>query len=270
MRIGAPCRRPRPCRQRELPSNACRGRDGYCFSWFGGAAGFEILPVRAIDSTSLRPLEATSPADREATILRLGLFLPTGFSVMSFAPIAAFEAANIVVGERFYDLRVLSERGEALTNSLGWQVNTEPLGEGRLDTLMAGSGPDLVSPSPRTVVLLRNALSTTRRITSICIAAYTLAEAGILDGRRATTHWSYAEELARRFPKINVEMDRIFIADGPVWTSAGMTAGIDPALGLIERDLGPTGSATHRESACHESSPRWRSIAAFCNAAARC
>ena len=129
------------------------------------------------------------------------------------------------------------EERHSPTRSAG-TVNTEPLGEGRLDTLMAGSGPDLVSPSPRTVVLLRNALSTTRRITSICIAAFTLAEAGILDGRRATTHWSYAEELARRFPKINVEMDRIFIADGPVWTSAGMTAGIDPALGLIERDLG--------------------------------
>jgi len=155
---------------------------------------------------------------------------------MSFAPIAAFEAANIVAGERFYDLRILSETGEPLTNSLGWTMNTEPLGEGRFDTLMVGSGPDLVPPSPRTVAYLREAVSTTRRITSICIAAFTLAEAGILDGRRATTHWSHAEELGRRFPKITVEMDRIFIADGPVWTSAGMTAGIDLALGLIERD----------------------------------
>jgi transcriptional regulator GlxA family with amidase domain len=157
---------------------------------------------------------------------------------MSFAPIAAFEAANLVAGERFYDLRILSETGGPLTNSLGWGMNTEELGEGRFDTLMVGSGPDLVSPSPRTVAYLREAVSTTRRVASICIAAFTLAEAGILDGRRATTHWSYAEELGKRFPKITVEMDRIFIADGPVWTSAGMTAGIDLALGLIERDLG--------------------------------
>jgi transcriptional regulator GlxA family with amidase domain len=164
--------------------------------------------------------------------------LPTGFSVMSFAPVAAFEAANLVAGERFYDLRILSETGDPLTNSLGWTMTTEPLGEGRFDTLMVGSGPDLVSPSPRTVEYLREAVSTTRRVTSICIAAFTLAEAGILDGRRATTHWLHAEELGRRFPKITVEMDRIFIADGPVWTSAGMTAGIDLALGLIERDLG--------------------------------
>jgi len=64
---------------------------------------------------------------------------------MSFAPIAAFEAANIVAGERFYDLRILSERGEPLTNSLGWTINTEPLGEDRFDTLMVGSGPELVN-----------------------------------------------------------------------------------------------------------------------------
>lgn len=157
---------------------------------------------------------------------------------MSFVPIAVFEAANLVAGERFYDLRVLSESGEPLTNSLGWTMNTEPLGEGGFDTLMVGAGPNLVSPSPRTIAFLREAVSTTRRITSICTGAFTLAEAGILDGRRATTHWAHAKELGRRFPRITVEMDRIFIADGPVWTSAGMAAGIDLALGLIERDLG--------------------------------
>ena len=200
--------------------------------------------------------EATSSADWEATILRLGLLLPTGFSVMSFAAISAFEAANLVAGERFYDLRILSETGEPLTNSLGWTMNTEPLGEGSFDTLMVGSGPDLVPATvpgvAGTVAYLREAVSTTRRITSVCIAAFTLAEAGILDGRRATTHWSRAEELGRRFPKITVEMDRIFIADGPVWTSAGMTAGIDLALGLIERDLGqPAAQRTARLLVVH-------------------
>jgi transcriptional regulator GlxA family with amidase domain len=65
-----------------------------------------------------------------------------------------------------------------------------------------------------------------------------LAEAGLLDGRRATTHWHRARELQARFPKVKVEEDRIFIIDGPVWTSAGMTAGIDLALAMIEQDLG--------------------------------
>jgi transcriptional regulator GlxA family with amidase domain len=82
-------------------------------------------------------------------------------------------------------------------------------------------------------------MGSTRRIASICIGAFTLAQAGLLDGRRATTHWLYGRELQSRFPKIRVEIDRIFIADGPVWTSAGMTAGIDLALGLVERDVGP-------------------------------
>ena len=156
---------------------------------------------------------------------------------MSFAPIAAFETANLVSGKRFYDLRILSESGEPLTNSLGRTMDTEPLGESMFDTLLVGAAPDLAPPTPRTIAYLRDALSTTRRIAAICIAAFTLAEAGILDGRRATTHWAFAQELGQRFPKIIVEMDRIFIADGPVWTSAGMTAGIDLALGLIERDL---------------------------------
>lgn len=157
---------------------------------------------------------------------------------MSFAPIAAFETANLVARERFYDLRILSEAGKPLTNSLGWTMDTEPLGSGVFDTLVVGATPDVIPPTPLTIVHLREALSTTRRIAAVCIAAFTLAEAGILDGRRATTHWAFAQELGRRFPKIIVEMDRIFIADGPVWTSAGMSAGIDLALGLIERDLG--------------------------------
>jgi len=71
-----------------------------------------------------------------------------------------------------------------------------------------------------------------------CTGAFILAEAGILDGRRATTHWAYARELQRRYPKTRVEEDRIFIEDRNVWTSAGMTAGIDLALALVEADLG--------------------------------
>jgi transcriptional regulator GlxA family with amidase domain len=78
----------------------------------------------------------------------------------------------------------------------------------------------------------------TRRVASICTGAFILAEAGLLDGRRATTHWSLAAELAQRFPKIKVEGDRIFITDGHIWTSAGMSACIDLALSMVEKDLG--------------------------------
>jgi transcriptional regulator GlxA family with amidase domain len=76
----------------------------------------------------------------------------------------------------------------------------------------------------------RHARSHCRRIAATCHGAFVLAEAGLLDGRRATTHWSRAGELRARYPNVRVEEDRIFIADGPVWTSAGMTAGIDLAL----------------------------------------
>jgi transcriptional regulator GlxA family with amidase domain len=75
-------------------------------------------------------------------------------------------------------------------------------------------------------------------VTSICTGAFALAEAGLLDGRRATTHWGFAQELQKRHPLVQVQPDRIFINDGPVWTSAGMTAGIDMVLALVEQDLG--------------------------------
>jgi transcriptional regulator GlxA family with amidase domain len=117
-------------------------------------------------------------------------------------------------------------------------IDTDLLGAGSYDTLLVGAAPEIVPATPRMLDFLRDAVTSTRRLASICIGAFTLAEAGILDGRRATTHWAYAQELQRRFPKVRVEMDRIFIADGPVWTSAGMTAGIDLALGLVERDMG--------------------------------
>jgi transcriptional regulator GlxA family with amidase domain len=157
---------------------------------------------------------------------------------MSFAPISAFETANFVTGERFYDIHLVSETGEQVPNSLGRTMDTELLGESSYDTVVVGATVGVVPPTPDTVAFLREAITRTRRIASVCVGAFTLAEAGILDGRRATTHWAYAQELQRRFPKVIVEMDRIFIADGPVWTSAGMTAGIDLALGLIERDMG--------------------------------
>jgi transcriptional regulator GlxA family with amidase domain len=75
-------------------------------------------------------------------------------------------------------------------------------------------------------------------VAGICTGGFVLAEAGLLDGRRATTHWYYARDLQQRFPEVRVEDDRIYIVDGPVWTSAGMTAGLDLALAMVERDLG--------------------------------
>jgi transcriptional regulator GlxA family with amidase domain len=88
------------------------------------------------------------------------------------------------------------------------------------------------------IKFVRAAARTHRRVTAICTGAFVLAEAGLLDGRRATTHWFYARELQKQFPTARIDEDRIFINDGPIWTSAGMSAGIDLALALVEDDLG--------------------------------
>jgi transcriptional regulator GlxA family with amidase domain len=172
-------------------------------------------------------------------MVSVGLLLPPKFANLSFAPLAAFEAANMVLGEKFYDMHVVSASGGQIVNSLGMRVETERADDVALDTLLVGAPLDIAKPPPKLVDYLQRASPITRRIASICIAAFILGEAGLLDSRRATTHWLYGKELQRRYPKAQVDVDRIYIADGQIWTSAGMTAGIDLALGLVERDLGP-------------------------------
>jgi len=104
------------------------------------------------------------------------------------------------------------------------------------DTLFFCRGAE--PPTPGLIEFLRQAPQRCRRVAATCTSAFILAEAGLLDGRRATTHWNRARDLQARFPKVKVEEDRIFIVDGPIWTSAGMAAGIDLALAVVEQDLG--------------------------------
>jgi transcriptional regulator GlxA family with amidase domain len=165
------------------------------------------------------------------------LVLP-GFQVMSFAAVSVFEFANKEMGEPVYDVRLLSETGGPIRSSIGVSVTTEPFDDTNFDTLIVGGSAVSGSLTPRVITFLQQALGRYRRVASTCVGAFVLAEAGLLDGRRATTHWNRARELQARFPKVKVEEDRIFIIDGSVWTSAGMTAGIDLALAMIEKDLG--------------------------------
>jgi transcriptional regulator GlxA family with amidase domain len=169
---------------------------------------------------------------------RIGFTLLPGFQVMSFAVISVFEFANREIGEQVYDVHLLSETGGSIRSSIGISVATEPFDDTNFDTLMVGGSAVAGSLTPGVIKFLRQALARSRRIASTCTGAFVLAEAGLLDGRRATTHWHRARELQARFPKVKVEEDRIFIIDGPVWTSAGMTAGIDLALAMIEKDFG--------------------------------
>jgi len=175
----------------------------------------------------------------ELAIIRVGLILPPGFAVLSFAPLQVFETANSILDKPLYELHTVSATGGSIESSYGMEVETENVAETNFDTLLVGSPPDTRPPPAELTSFLQGALASTRRIASICTGAFALGQAGLLDRRRATTHWLFAKELQRRFPKASVEVDRIFIADGQVWTSAGMTAGLDMALGLVERDVGP-------------------------------
>jgi transcriptional regulator GlxA family with amidase domain len=169
---------------------------------------------------------------------RIGFIALPGFQVMSMAVMSVFEFANKEMAEPVYDVQVLSETGGSIRSSIGVSIATEPFGDPAFDTLIVGGSAVTGALTPGVIEFLRRALGRSRRVAATCVGAFILAEAGLLDGRRATTHWNRARELQARFPNVKVEADRIFITDGPVWTSAGMTAGIDLALAMIEEDLG--------------------------------
>jgi transcriptional regulator GlxA family with amidase domain len=169
---------------------------------------------------------------------RIGLVIFPGAQILSTAPVAVFEVANVTLGRPFYDLVVLSETGGPVRTSVGITLDSEPLGAPDFDTLVIGAGTQIEAASPVLVDFIQRGINISRRVAAPCTGAFMLAQAGVLDGRRATTHWAFARELKTRFPRVKVEEDRIFIVDGPVWTSAGMSAGIDLALAMIERDHG--------------------------------
>ncbi|MFM0215278.1 MULTISPECIES: GlxA family transcriptional regulator [Paraburkholderia] len=172
---------------------------------------------------------------------RVGYLLSDGFQVMAIATQAVFEYANLVVGEPFYQVENFSPAGGEVRSSLGMTMSTSPLKSRRqTDTwIVAGVNDPLASPAPEDVLaFLRKTGPRARRIGGICTGGFVVAEAGLLSQRRATTHWAYAREMQKRFPDVRVEDDRIYIVDGPIWTSAGMTAGLDLALAMVEKDLG--------------------------------
>ncbi len=171
---------------------------------------------------------------------RVGLVIYPGINVMSLAPVAVFELANLSAAGPVYNIRVLSEAGGPVRTSIGVMIGTEAFQEPCFDTLMFGAGtsPTEAALTDGLLEFVRRALGASRRVAAPCTGAFVFAEAGILDGRRATTHWLFARDLKARFPNVRVEEDRIFVVDGPVWTSAGMSAGIDLALAMVESDLG--------------------------------
>jgi transcriptional regulator GlxA family with amidase domain len=170
---------------------------------------------------------------------RIGFVVFDGFQSMSFAALSVFEYANVMMGKPVYEMQFISEQGGPVRSSTGMVVDSKRFDRTAYDTVIVGGGDSILEHAPAGLLaFIRKASKTSRRIASICTGSFILAEAGILDGKRATTHWLYARDLQARFPKMKMEEDRIFIIDGDVWTSAGMTAGIDLALAMAEKDLG--------------------------------
>jgi transcriptional regulator GlxA family with amidase domain len=169
----------------------------------------------------------------------IALVIHPGFQLLDAAgPTAAFEIA-----ERFrpgsYDLRLMAPEGGEVESSSGLKLTAAPLTDGPFDTVMVSGGEIIRSIDAFREILAWLKRASARRITSVCSGAFILAEAGLLDGRRATTHWASSDDFARRYPRTRLDAERIFVRDGNVWTSAGISAGIDLALALIEDDLGP-------------------------------
>jgi transcriptional regulator GlxA family with amidase domain len=161
-------------------------------------------------------------------------------------PVQVFASANDLVtragGTRPYLIRVVAQGGEGATASAGVTLAAGPLTQPdeALDTLLiaGGEGAEAAAEDAALIGWVRERATRARRVASVCTGAFLLAAAGMLDGRRAATHWMYCARLAQRFPNVQVESDPIFVCDGSVWTSAGVTAGIDLALALVEEDLG--------------------------------
>jgi transcriptional regulator GlxA family with amidase domain len=159
-------------------------------------------------------------------------------------PLDVFAAANVAVAAQAYQLRVIGSRSGPIRSSSGARllpdaVSGERMTE-KLDTLLVAGCPDAaaVSPEARVVDWLREVVPSVRRYGSVCSGAFVLAAAGLLEGRRVTTHWAVAERLAQAFPGVIVDADAIHVRDGKVRTAAGVTAGLDLALALVEEDLG--------------------------------
>ena len=158
-------------------------------------------------------------------------------------PAEVFACANRVTGTATYDVVVASTAGGEVVTSCGLPIRTRDLGRikpARGDTVLVAGGEVAAITGavrdPRLTRWLRRAAPIVRRLGSVCSGAFVLAAAGLLEGKRATTHWSACDRLASRFPGVTVDRNAIFVTDGRTWTSAGVTTGIDMCLAIVEED----------------------------------
>lgn len=176
----------------------------------------------------------------ESCVLRIGLFLMDYFQPMSLAPLSVFEAANGHLKARPYEVVVISVDGARLRSPLGVRIETAALGSLAFDTLLVGATGDIGIGAPESAAwrAFREQATFARRTGSIGNGTHILAAAGLLDGRRAAVHWSHAAAFQTRFPAVGIAPGQVFVADGPIWTSADMAGAMDMTLAMVEKDFG--------------------------------
>lgn len=171
----------------------------------------------------------------------IGILIFPDFQLLDAAgPISVFEVASRFVG-RQTSIKPLALTEGLVRSSSGVEMMAQNIKDVRaLDILIVAGGEGIsgVMLSEPTLAFLKNAARRVRRIASVCSGAFVLASAGLLDGRRATTHWGRTAEFLAAFPKVRLEPDRIFVKDDNAWTSAGISAGIDLALAMVAEDHG--------------------------------
>lgn len=177
------------------------------------------------------------PAPRD-----IGFLIFPDFQLLDAAgPMSAFEMPARDLSPPPYRIHVIASESGLVRSSCGAVMQAQRPARGqRFDTLIVagGQGTREAMADARTLALVRNLASHARRVCSVCSGAYILAEAGLLKAKRATTHWRRCRHFAATYPDVQVEPDRIYVRDGRIWTSAGITAGIDLSLALIAQDFG--------------------------------
>jgi transcriptional regulator GlxA family with amidase domain len=173
-------------------------------------------------------------------VRRIAIVVYPGLQTLDVVgPVEVFHQAARIVAHAYEIVLVGDEASTTSGLTLG-PIRPRRSITGPIDTLMVAGGYGVrdAQHDKELVDWVRGAASRSRRVTSVCSGAFVLAAAGLLDGRRATTHWGWTDQLARRYPAIDVDPDPIYVRDGDVWTSAGVTAGMDLSLALVEDDLG--------------------------------
>ena len=190
--------------------------------------------ARALGVTDNRPIVATRKAAMHSVALVVyPSFQPLGLSVGS-----VFECANLLRGEPAYEFHPVSETGGPVMSSQGFSVNTVPLRAEGYDSLIVSGYLDFRLPDASLPARVKASATQSRRVVALCMGIFVLAEAGLLAGKRATTHWLHVPTFRKRYPDIDLDEDKLFIIDGQVWTGAGMSASLDLALAMVENDLG--------------------------------